>query len=194
MISAVRGWVFDISPNVILVETSGGLILELAIPVSSYSVLKTEKEVLLHTVLRVKEEQMLLYGFRTLREKQFFEKFTAISGIGGKIAMSLISAFSPAQLVEAVNSGDIGKISSIPGIGKKTAQRIVLELTGKLSLGEEQPEGVIQVREDLASGLVNLGFPAKTVTEVVKKVCNDHPDLESFGELFKLALKQISKL
>lgn len=194
MISAIKGSVFDISPGQVQVDTGSGEILLVLIPVSSYSTIKNEKEVLLHTVLRIKEDQMILYGFLTVKEKCFFEKFISISGVGGKTALSLISAFSAGELVDAINNGDTVKISSIPGIGKKTAQRIILELTGKLELEEEQLEETAQLREDLISGLVNLGYPYKSVTDHVNKILKEHPETTSFEELFKLLLKKNSKL
>lgn len=194
MIAAVRGKVFDIVPGRVLIETGGGEILEILIPVSHYTTVKNEKEVLLYTVLRVKEDQILLYGFLSPREKLFFEKFISVSGVGGKTALSLISAFSLKELVESVNNGDVKRISSVPGIGKKTAQRVVLELTGKLELAEETPVESVQLRKDLISGLVNLGYPVKGVTDFVNGIMKENPDLESFEVLFKLALKKISKL
>ncbi|MCP5104526.1 MAG: Holliday junction branch migration protein RuvA, partial [bacterium] len=160
----------------------------------NFTAIKNEKEVLLYTVLRIKDELMVLYGFLTPREKTFFEKFIGISGVGGKTALSLISAFSPNDLVEAVNNGDTGKISSIPGIGKKTAQRIILELTGKLELEEEQVPETVQLRDDLISGLVNLGYPVKSVTDYVNKTLKEYPEAASFEEMFKLLLKKISKM
>jgi Holliday junction DNA helicase RuvA len=194
MISAVRGRVFDISPGMVQVETDSGLILQVLVPVSSYTAIKNEKGVLLHTVLRVKEDRMILYGFLTIKERAFFETFISISGVGGKTALSLISAFSAHELVEAINNGDAAKISSIPGIGKKTAQRIILELTGKLEPAEEEVAETVQLREDLISGLVNLGYPAKSVAGLVNRTLKEHPDTTSFEELFKLALKKISKM
>jgi Holliday junction DNA helicase RuvA len=194
MISAIKGCVFDISPGQVHVETGSGVILQVLVPVSYYSTIKKEKEVLLYTVLRVKEDQVILYGFLTLKEKAFFEKFISISGVGGKTALSLISAFSANELVDAINNGDTSKISSIPGIGKKTAQRIILELTGKLELEEEQKGETVQLRDDLISGLVNLGYPVKPVTDRVNKTLKEHPETTSFEELFKLLLKKISRL
>ena len=192
MISAIKGRVFAITPGEVHIETPGGAIYQVLIPVSNYSKIKDSQDILLHTVLRVKEDQMILYGFLTVKEKFFFKKFISISGIGGKIALSLISAFSLNELVEAINNGDAGKISSIPGIGKKTAQRVILELTGKLELEEEAVEESVQLRDDLISGLVNLGYPHKGVKEVVHKTLKEHADTTSFEELFKLALKNIS--
>ncbi|MCU0287041.1 MAG: Holliday junction branch migration protein RuvA [Acidobacteria bacterium] len=194
MISAIKGRVFEISPGKVQVETGSGIILHLLVPISSYTTIKNQEDVLLHTVLRIKEESMILYGFLTAKEKTFFEKFTAISGIGGKTALSLISAFSLNELVEAINNGDASKISSIPGIGKKTAQRIILELTGKLELEEEQVPETLMLRDDLVSGLVNLGYPAKSVSDLVNKTLKEYPDMTSFEELFKILLKKISKL
>jgi Holliday junction DNA helicase RuvA len=194
MISAIKGKVFSISPGEVQVETASGVIYQVSIPVSSFTSVKKEKDVLLHTVLRVKDDLMILYGFLTVKEKAFFAKLTSISGVGGKTGLSLISAFSTAELVEAINNGDSGKISSIPGIGKKTAQRIILELTGKLELEEEQVEETVQLRDDLVSALVNLGYPLKGATDTVNKTLKANPDLTSFQELFKLSLKKISKL
>lgn len=194
MISAVRGSVFEISPGVVHVDTGSGMILQILVPVSAYTALKNEKEVLLHTVMRVKDDLMILYGFLAPREKMFFEKFISVSGVGGKTALSLISAFSVNELVEAINNGDTGKISSIPGIGKKTAQRLILELTGKLELEEEQVPETVQLRDDLISGLVNLGYPVKSVTDFVNKALKENPEAVSFEEMFKLLLKKISKM
>jgi Holliday junction DNA helicase RuvA len=194
MISAIRGKMLTISPGDVHIETPSGVIYHLQIPVSNFSKIKDTKEVLLHTVLRIKDDQMILYGFLSVKEKAFFEKFTSVSGIGGKTALSLISAFSSNELIAAINNGDIIKISSIPGIGKKTAQRVILELTGKLELDEEQMEESVQLQEDLISGLINLGYPVKTVKEVVKKTFKEHAEVTSFEELFKLALKKISKV
>lgn len=194
MISAVKGRVFALVPGEVQVETSGGIIYRVMVPVSSFTAIKKEKDLLLHTVLRVKDDLMLLYGFLNTKEKAFFEKLTSISGVGGKTGLSLISAFSTNELVEAINNGDSGKISSIPGIGKKTAQRIILELTGKLELEDEQIEETVQLRDDLISALVNLGYPLKGSTDTVNKTLKEKPDLTSFEELFKLSLKKISKM
>ena len=126
--------------------------------------------------------------------KFFFEKLVSISGVGGKTALSLISAFSIGELVDAINGGDIIKISSIPGIGKKTAQRIILELTGKLELEVDQKDEYVKLKEDLISGLVNLGYSKKSVREFVNNTLKENPERESFEDLFKMLLKKISKL
>lgn len=193
MISAIEGTIFDISPGEIHIDTGSGFIVKVLYPVSNYTKIKSMEKVLLHTVLKIKDEDVFLYGFATKKEKIFFERLLSVSGVGGKIALSLISAFSTAELVAAIDGGDIGKISSIPGVGKKTAGRIVLELTGKLEVAEEEAHEVVKLKEDLISGLVNLGYAAKGVRELVNKLVKENPDITSFEELFKLSLKKIAR-
>ena len=194
MISGVRGSIFDISPGEIHVDTGYGIILKVFYPVSNFSQLKDKEKVVLHTVLKIKEEEVILYGFLSKKEKMFFEKLVSISGVGGKTSLSLISAFSMDELVEAINGGDITRICSIPGIGKKTAQRIVLELTGKLELEVDQVDENVKLKEDLISGLVNLGYSKKNVRHFVNRTISEIPKGKSFEDLFKMLLKKISRL
>jgi len=194
MISAIKGKLFEALPGETHIDTGSGWIVKVLTPVASYTRIKQQEEILLFTVFRQKDDEMFLYGFLSRRERKLFEKMIAISGIGGKTALTFISAFSIEDFTKAVNDGDVGRLSSVPGIGKKTAQRLVLELTGKLEFDEEhEPSEHAAVRGDLESGLENLGYPAKTVREVVARVLNDFPDEDSFEILFKAAIKQISK-
>ncbi|MCK4836096.1 MAG: Holliday junction branch migration protein RuvA [Candidatus Aminicenantes bacterium] len=195
MIAGVKGTICQISPGEVWVDTGCGFIVHVFYPVSSYSTLKNEKEILLHTVFRHKEEESYLYGFISLKEKTFFEKMISISGVGGKTALSFISAFSIPELTDAINSGDVSKLISIPGIGKKTAQRIILELTGKLDFEEDKMDDkMVKMKEDLVSGMVNLGFLSRSVTGTVEKMVKENPEETSFEVLFKRILKQIRKI
>ena len=192
MISAVKGKIFQIKPGEVDLDTGQGLVFHVLCPVSSYMELKSQDEVLLYTVLRQKDEESILYGFLSEKEKRFFEKLISISGVGGKTALSFISAFSVAELGQAIETGDVDKLSSIPGIGKKTAQRIILELTGKVEFfEEEQTDGRINLKEDLVSGLVNLGFTHKGASQCVDDVLKKNPEASSFEILFKEALKKL---
>jgi Holliday junction DNA helicase RuvA len=193
MISAIRGRIFSITPGEVHIETAAGFIVKVFYPVSDYSKIKSEQQVLLHTVLKIKDEDVVLYGFSTKREKVFFEKLLSVSGVGGKTALSLISAFSTAELIEAIDGGDVGKLSSIPGVGKKTAGRIILDLTGKLELEDTSAHETVKLKEDLVSGLVNLGYPPRSVRELVNKIVRENPDVTVFEEIFKLALKKIAR-
>lgn len=194
MIAGIKGSIHTMSPGEVWVDTGNGFVVQVFVPVSSFSKLKNMGEVFLHTVLRQKEEESVLYGFVSLKEKQFFEKMIAISGVGGKTALSFISAFSIKELSDAINSGDVTKLISIPGIGRKTAQRIVLELTGKLDFGEDRLDDKrVKMKEDLVSGMVNLGFSQRGISGIVDRVLKENPDEASFEILFKEILKQTRK-
>jgi Holliday junction DNA helicase RuvA len=194
MIAGVKGSIFKISPGEVWVDTGNGFIIQVFVPVSSFSKLKNEKEIFLHTVLRQKEEASYLYGFVSLKEKIFFEKMISISGVGGKTALSFISAFSIQELSEAINNGDVLKLISIPGIGKKTAQRIILELTGKLDFEEDQlDDKMVKMKEDLISGMVNLGFTHRSIVGIVDQIIKENPEETSFEALFKRILRQTRK-
>jgi Holliday junction DNA helicase RuvA len=191
MIAAVQGKIFRLSPGRVAVATGAGVILQLLVPVSSFQHLRENQDVLLHTVLKVKDEDVVIYGFLRPEEKALFEKLIAVSGIGGKIAMACISALAPDEWLAAVAAADVERISSIPGIGKKTAQRIILELTGKLGSERDVPDAPTQLCADLVSGLVNLGYAPRNARETASRVLKDNPAVTDFAELFKITLKKV---
>ncbi len=191
MIAAVRGKVFQLSPGRVSIDTGSGLIVQLAVPVSSFQLLGPGQEVLLHTVLKVKDEDIVVYGFLDPEEKALFEKLVAVSGIGGKTAMACVSAIAPVEWRTVIAAADVARISAIPGIGKKTAQRIVLELTGKLEAEPADAGALSRLGSDLVSGLVNLGYPAKAARETVQRVLKENPGREDFEGLFKALLKKV---
>ncbi len=193
MLSAIKGKLFDIDPGEVYIETPGGMILKVLCPVSSYSEIKKSKDVFLYTTLKHKDEDLILYGFLKKKERYFFEKLIKISGVGGKTAISIISSFSIDEIMIAIDSSDAVKISSVPGIGKKTAQRIILELSGKIIFAEEDVTDSVKIKDDLMSGLVNLGYPVKNVKKVVSEILKDYDDKISFEDYFKKVLKKISR-
>jgi holliday junction DNA helicase RuvA len=191
MIAAVRGKIFASTPGRIAVDTGSGIILQLVVPVSAYPQLRENQDVILHTVLKIKDEDVVIYGFPQLREKALFEKLISVSGIGPKIAMSCISALATDEWIAAIAAADVARISSIPGIGKKTAQRLILELTGKLGIENDVPDANVQLRSDLISGLANLGYPLKTARETVNRILKDNSAALGFEELFKISMKKM---
>ena len=193
MIAAVQGKIVQLSPGRVAVATGAGLILQLAVPVSSFQRLRENQDILLHAVLKIKDEDVALYGFLSLEEKALFEKLVAVSGIGAKTAMACVSAMAPAEWLAAVAAAEVARISSIPGIGKKTAQRIILELTGKLGMETETPEAGSRLASDLVSGLVNLGYAMKSARETVSRVLKENPGRSDFEELFKITLKKVKQ-
>ncbi len=190
MIAAVRGKIFQLSPGRVAVETGSGVILQLLVPVSSHARLAAGKDVLLHAVLKVKDEDIVLYGFLDPEEKILFEKLLAVTGVGGKTALACVSAIAPPEWRTVIAAADVARISAVPGIGRKTAQRIVLELTGKLETEPAEAEALSLLGGDLLSGLINLGYPPKAAREAVARVLKDHPGRDDFEALFKMALKK----
>ncbi|MCU0236294.1 MAG: Holliday junction branch migration protein RuvA [Acidobacteria bacterium] len=191
MIAAVRGKVYQLSPGRAAVETGSGVILQLLVPVSSFQRLRQGQDVLLYTVLKVKDEDIVIYGFLSEEEKALFEKLVAVSGIGGKTALACVSALAPGEWRTVIAAGDVARISAIPGIGRKTAQRIILELTGKLEAEPAEAATATRLGADLVSGLVNLGYPPRAARETVQRVLKENPGREDFEGLFKAMLKKV---
>lgn len=193
MIAAVSGKVRQLSPGRVAVETGSGLTLQLLVPVSCFSALRPGQEVLLHAVLKIKDEDVVLYGFLDLEEKILFERLLAVTGVGGKTALACVSAIPPADWQPVIAAADVARISAIPGIGRKTAQRLILELTGKLEAGAPPAQELPAIGADLVSGLVNLGYAPKAAREVAGRVLRENPGRGDFEGLFKLALKRVKR-
>jgi len=193
MIGSVRGKVIELKPGYILLETVAGVGLEIFVPLSSYSEIENQRNNLfLYTALRIREEQITLYGFLSKKELYVFEKLTTVSGVGSKIALSLVSALGVDSLISAINEGNVGRLKSIPGIGAKTAQRIILELTGKLTI-ENLNQEKLQFEEDLVSALVNLGYQLKIARETVNSIMSEHKEQKDFAVLLKICLKKLAR-
>jgi len=192
MIAGLKGKVIAAAPGSIALENSLGIVFGLQVPVSSFAGLGMGKEITLHTVFKIKDENPVLYGFLHCEEKQFFEKLLTVAGVGGRTALALISAFSNNELKKAVDAGDVAALSSVPGIGRKTAQRIVLELAGKLESGVVE-SGFDQACEDVISALVNLGYPPRQVREELKKCLAAGQEASEFEPLFKEILRRVSR-
>src|SRR5450755_2079323 len=165
MIAHLRGVVLAKSPNQVVIECAG-VGYDVAISVATFSALPVEgAEAKLHIYTRVAEDQLALYGFSEIAEKRIFEKLLTISGIGPKLAITVLSGIDAARLVTAIRGGDHASLVRIPGIGKKTAERVVLELKDKLDDLASAPihtpaSGIAHgsVGEDVLSALVNLGY------------------------------------
>jgi Holliday junction DNA helicase RuvA len=180
MIAFLKGYILKKNPDSVIVETSG-VGYEVYIPLSTfYSLPEPSEEVNLHIYTHVREDTISLFGFSTEMEKQIFMLLISISGIGPKLALNILSGIGPDELLSAIANSDTGRIQSIPGVGKKTAQRIALELKEKVSLlgvRTVEDRGLIQrvspehksLMNDALSALVNLGYPAKSAKIAVEK-------------------------
>lgn len=173
MIGSLRGKLAEKRPNQILLDV-GGVGYQVQIPLSTFAVLgplHEETTLLIHT--HVREDQFSLYGFLTAREKQCFELLISASGVGPALALKILSGMGIEELVPAIRKGDLVQLVRIPGVGRKTAERIVVELRDKLAVvdvsGVEKPTTKSQLESDVASALVNLGYDARSVEKAVEK-------------------------
>ena len=198
MISMVNGVVRSISIDKTIVEV-GGVGLALSITQKTSAQLNIGVQVQLFTTLAVREDALTLYGFLEDGDRALFELVQTVSGIGPNVALSIVSALSPSQLAIAVSQEDISAIEKAPGIGRKGAQRLILELKGKLTdFGTPSKSDRHQPvwREQLTSALVSLGFNAKdsdaAISSVVARLSEDGIDAQTLelSDLLKRALSQ----
>jgi holliday junction DNA helicase RuvA len=173
MIGSLRGKLTDKRPNQILLDV-GGVGYQIQIPLSTFAglgALHQEATLLIHT--HVREDQFSLYGFLTMREKQCFELLISASGVGPSLALKILSGMGIEQLVPAIRKGDLAQLVRIPGVGKKTAERIVVELRDKLAVVDVpetgKPATRSQLESDVASALVNLGYDERSVERAIEK-------------------------
>jgi len=151
----------------------------------------------LHTVTVVREDALHLYGFSDTMERDLFNLLVQIKGIGPRVALSLLGGLKPTELKNAISGGDAGWISTIPGVGKKTAERIILELKDKVSpAGEESkplgPEPQERVINDVVSALGNLGYPAVLSRNTVRNVLGRENGTDDFENIIRESLKELS--
>ncbi len=195
MIAHLRGRLLAKHPNQAIVDV-GGVGYDVTISVPTFSDLPAPgAEVSLHIHTHVREDALALYGFLRTAEKQLFEKLLTVSGIGPKLAITILSGMAADEMVEAIRGNDVAKLTRIPGIGKKTAERMVLELRDKLpkeAFGETaRPTTTTAVEEDVLSALVNLGYP-RPATERALAIAKNGKGT-SFDALFREALAILSK-
>ncbi|HTV57745.1 MAG TPA: Holliday junction branch migration protein RuvA [Verrucomicrobiae bacterium] len=173
MIGSLRGKLLEKRPNQVLLDV-GGVGYLAQVPLSTFAelpALHAEASLLIHTHLR--EDQISLYGFLTAREKNCFELLISASGVGPSLALKILSGMSIEELIPAIRSGDVARLVRIPGVGKKTAERIVVELRDKLAAADVptagKPETKSQVEADVASALENLGYDARSIEKAIEK-------------------------
>lgn len=196
MIASLRGLLVEKHPNQAIVET-GGVGYDVTIPVSTFTHLPdagTEVRLRIHT--HVREDALALYGFLTLDEKALFEKLIGVSGIGPTAAVKILSGLAAPDLIHAIQRGEVEKLVRIPGVGKKTAERMVLELRDKLPAvsGEEAPaqpaSALTPIDQDVLSALLNLGCARPQAENAVRKAKASGAE-QDFEPLFRRALELV---
>jgi Holliday junction DNA helicase RuvA len=194
MIAHLRGRLIAKHPNQAIVETAG-VGYDVTISVPTFSDLPAiGAEIALHIHTHVREDAIALYGFLRPAEKQLFEKLISVSGIGPKLAVTILSGMSSDEMVRSIRGNDLGRLTRVPGIGRKTAERLVLELRDKLDECGAAPAlpAVTPVEEDVLSALTNLGYQrAAAERALAQAVKNGHRD--SFDVLFRETLAALSK-
>ncbi len=192
MIALLRGKVVGKHAGKVVLDVAG-VGYEVAVPVEAYSRLGDPgQEATLHVHTHMRENALALFGFQSRSDKDLFEKFLDVSGVGPRLALTLLSGLPTADLLAAIRDGDAKRLVRIPGVGKKTGERIVLELKDKLGAFEgvsgPADEGFGPVEEDVVSVLVNLGLSADAARRSVRAARRKGAPAE-FESLFRLALE-----
>ena len=194
MIARLSGTVLEKHPMRVVIDV-GGVGYDVHVPLSSFGAVGDPGAALtLRVHTHVREDALMLYGFASALEQLVFERLIAVGGIGPKLALSVLSGLAPEELVQAIARADVARLTSIPGIGKKTAERIVLELKDKLGAVATAGLGVSPAgpREDLVSALLNLGYHRPLAEKAVDRALQDGPD-RGFETLLRAALKALSR-
>ncbi|HYL09957.1 MAG TPA: Holliday junction branch migration protein RuvA [Candidatus Acidoferrales bacterium] len=196
MIAQLRGRLADKRPNQLLVDVNGvGYLVH--IPLSTfYAVGDLHAEVTLLIYTHVREDALALYGFLTAREKYLFELLLSASGVGPVLALKILSGMSVEELVPAIRAGNLAQLTRIPGVGKKTAERMVVELRDKLAAmeppGAAPPTSRTGLEADVLSALVNLGYERRSAEKAVEDVQRAGA-AASFEALLRATLQQLSR-
>jgi len=194
MIAHLRGKLISKHPNQVIVEAAG-VGYDVTITVPTFSDLPAlGAEVALHIHTHVREDAIALFGFLRAEEKQLFEKLITVSGIGPKLAITILSGMATADMVGAIRANDHARLTRIPGIGKKTAERMCVELRDKLEGFGEAPAAtpVSAAEEDVISALTNLGYQRALAEKAVEKAVAA-AGRENFDAIFRAALGAMAK-
>lgn len=195
MIAHLRGRLFSKQPNQAIVE-AGGVGYDVAISVTTYTSLPAENaEVALHIHTQVREDTLALYGFLALQEKQIFERLITVSGVGPKLAITILSGLSSERLVSAIRGQDHAMLIKVPGVGKKLAERLVVELKDKMedmAVASPAMQSAGPAADDVLSALLNLGYSRPAAQKAIESsVAKDKSAGSDFEHLFRAALAAI---
>lgn len=192
MISYLKGTLQHKSPGLIVVEV-GGVGYEVNLSLPDYESLPPEgQEIMVHTYLHLKENKLGLYGFLGKEERELFLLLISLSNVGPKSALRILSKTSPSRLKKVIGKGDLNALTSIPGIGRKTAQRLILELREKIGIEEIETEpGKEEMVRDAVSALISLGYTITEAREAVRKALEVSTKKTDVAKLIKESLRYI---
>jgi Holliday junction DNA helicase RuvA len=193
MIGFLNGNILSIKPTKVLLDVNGvGYLINISI--NTFENISDKKEISLHIYTSVKEDSITLFGFYTETEKEMFELLISVNGIGPKLALSVLSGILVDDLKTAIEAGDISRIVAIPGVGRKTAERVVLELRSKVDkISEAESKGVpYNIKSEAVSALTTLGYNYKQAETAVRNILSTSKGI-SLEELIKKALGSFNK-
>lgn len=189
MIEHVRGVLQYKSPTFIVIET-GGIGYKINLPLASYELLPAEgDEIKINTYLHYREDNLALYGFLSQEERDFFLLLISISKIGPKSALRMLSSISPSEFKKAIKREDLTTLTDIPGIGKKTAQRLILELKERVAEEEIIEGGDEELVKDALSALFSLGYTRNEARKAIKEAIDSSKEELDLASLIKKALR-----
>lgn len=200
MIAALEGRLTEKHPSRIVVDVQG-VGYEVHVPLSTfYELGEPGSDVSLRIHTHVREETLALFGFASTLELQLFERLISVNGIGPRLALTALSGIEPPELVRSVRQGDVARLTGIPGVGKKTAERMVVELRDNLpniASADTVPASLIKgeaddLRGDVISALLNLGYHRQLAEKAIKTVLNGSDDLV-FEDLLRQALRELAR-
>ena len=200
MIGQIRGKLIEKNPPEILMEV-GGITYELQIPMSTlYQLPELGRDLLLHTHFVVREDAQLLYGFYDKGDKAMFRALIRVNGVGPKLALGILSSMDVNEFVRTVRNNDVAAMVNLPGIGKKTAERLIIEMRDRLSEWETSAlsptsasAGFAEagIKKDAETALIGLGYKSPQATRAIAQVLKDNPEISDNEELIRLSLKSM---
>jgi Holliday junction DNA helicase RuvA len=199
VIAHLRGRIAEKHPNRLIIDVHG-VGYDVFVPLSTfYGLGDAGSDIALRIHTHVREDALLLYGFATLLEQELFERLIGVGGIGPKVALAVLSGIEPQELIRAIQRGDLARLTAIPGVGKKTSERIVLELKDRLPSAQiaatgaaEAAPGGLALADDVVSALVNLGYHRPLAEKAAASAVKAAPDA-GFERTLKQALRELSR-
>lgn len=196
MIGYITGKIISKKPTQTLIDVNGiGYIINTSI--NTFEKLSDVSEIIsLHTYLSVKEDSLTLYGFFTFAEKELFEILISVNGVGPKLAQGILSGISTDEFKDAIASSNISRLIAIPGVGKKTAERMMIELRDKVEKVSDTDSNIspstFSIKDDAVAALIGLGYNQKTADKVIRDILENNSTL-ALEEVIKESLKSLSK-
>ena len=202
MIGRIRGTLLEKQLTEIQVDVNG-IAYEINVPMSTlYKLPDLGKELVLHTHFVVREDVQALYGFIDVSEKLLFRALIRVSGVGPKLALTILSGMAVDEFVRTVNANDVSAMVRMPGVGKKTAERLIIEMRDRLSEWDQGPTGPVlegaspdssvKFRREAENALVTLGYKASDASRVINQIITDNPDVGDSETMIRLALKSMA--